>query len=648
MVALRLTGLSRSGSMPPYHWSTWRHLIAPDQHEAEDVARVKTHWSQPRRRFHRWLNHKAFEVLIGALIVANLVVTIFETDATADGQAMPVGFAVANGLILCTFALELVLKLYVYRAVFFWDEANIADVLIVSADVVIFVLRVWVEDLPSLSALRVFHCVVRLSRALRFAIFFEELYTMLQGLRKAFKAIFWGVFLLGLMLILWSILAVHIIHPVSTRLAEDGACYRCTASYSSVWQSCMTLFGFAVYGDGWEALAIPIMREMPLTGVFYAGVVITMNFATMNILLSIIVQHAEEAMEHTMHLNALEVDDKIRKAKEKLLRLCEMIDHNEDGCITKDELKEAFQKKDEFSFALREMGAHKEDVEMVFRILEEGQEDHIRYEDVAEEIHRMQAQGIGSLESRLTLSQVTKIHECVRENRRLLQGEPVPVTRASGRLLSRAATAAPWLGSGARGLLKPAVPATGSCNGTEALSQREADLVQAMEETARRMEAHIKTMRAGGRHGPPSHGPGGSLLAAAPGRYGLRGMALPGMVPEAGSVADTDGGPATKSMSLPADVPARHGLPSDGPDGSLLAAAPGRTGLREMVLPGMIPEASSVADTDDCFVTKSISLPPDVSARRTEGGDTELEEVQAAPMPFQEDVQDHTRALLDA
>lgn len=580
MAASGRSGLRKRQEMAA---TAWREVVNID--ELNDFTMQD--WSPRQRYIYACLNNRYFEVVIGIVIVLNLVLVAVETDASVDGDHPAMIFEIMNWIVVFVFVVEIALKAYVYRSFFFVDEANVIDFFIVAFDVVLCFLSVWFQHMPSFAILRVFRCVVRLSRALRFATFFEELYTMLQGFRMALNAIFWGVFLLVLSLVVWSILAVQLVHPLTVNMELED-CDRCAVAFDSVWRASLTLFGFAMFGDGWSTLTVPIVWESPGLALFFLGVLISITFSTMNLLLAVIVEHAEEARQHTLHLDALDAEHKIREAKQRLLTLCADADTDNNGCLSSNELKKVFNVKQEFSNALRGMGAHREDVEMVFRILEEdGRDEMVRYEDLADQIHRMIAQGVGSLQSQLTLTQVTKIHQEVRDCLRMLKD----LRSADGGESNAKDERLPTRGPGGEAhVAASSLPRFGGRTG-EQLAQFTSDLARSMKETLRRMEVHIQAMeeassRSLGSAAPAAEG-AGEAGAGRGDSGGLEPLEIPGV-----------GGGVRLAIPSSAVQHRAAGVPASGGVGAVSGVANGCDWLRDAAAEAE-PEGRWPADAGD-------------------------------------------------
>merc|ERR1740138_537283 len=95
---------------------------------------------------------------------------------------------------------------------------------------------------------------------------------MVQGLMGAFRAIFWGIFLMGACLTVFGIVAVQIIHPLNQELAAQGVyegCERCPRAFESVGASVVTFSQTLIAGDSWGQVSIPLIERYPATFIFF-------------------------------------------------------------------------------------------------------------------------------------------------------------------------------------------------------------------------------------------------------------------------------------------------------------------------------------------------------------------------------------------
>mmetsp|Transcript_22526 Transcript_22526/g.52430 ORF Transcript_22526/g.52430 Transcript_22526/m.52430 type:complete len:662 (+) Transcript_22526:109-2094(+) len=382
-----------------------------------------------------WTSHEAFavgshtqifEIAVSALIFFNLGLVIRETDLAARGEDEPMWLWVLNFALVIIFFLEVLVRLCVYRSALLRDWTNVLDVALVVADVALgtytVVNRLAHDDsdkgVATISALRVFRSSVRVARALRTASVFSQVNVLMQGFLKALETIFWGLLMIGLILIIWSVLAVQLLHPVvKDSQYLDGDYLR---HFESVWRSSLTLFGFALFGDGWSGMISPLVREEGWPVAFFLGVLISVTFAMLNLILSAIVDNAATARVQETHMEAIALDQRLRTGKRLLVDTCRAMDIDESGKLSPEELRLGMQKRPDFMTALKKMDIDTADLETVFRLLDVENHAEVRYESLADQLHRVKSQGMRSMESALTLSIVSDLRKQVAELQNLM------------------------------------------------------------------------------------------------------------------------------------------------------------------------------------------------------------------------------------
>jgi len=281
---------------------------------------------------------KRFEVTIGIIILFNMFVIIRETDAMSTKSPVPEWINSIRFAMLGLYIIELIAKLAVYRSRFFLDVWNVMDFVVVGSDVVLAIIDQLVTDMPKVSALRVLR-LLRLARAFKAASMFKELEMLLRGFFHAFKAIFWGVIMVFLMLTIWSILAVQFINPLNKDVAATGIygdCERCARAFETTFQSLLTFFQTVVAGDSWGQVAVPIVEHFPLAGPFFLAVLVSVSLATMNLILAVIVDSAQDSRDSM-------AKDQDAEDQTKFAHLCKQMDAHSSGTLTKEQVLDGLQ-----------------------------------------------------------------------------------------------------------------------------------------------------------------------------------------------------------------------------------------------------------------------------------------------------------------
>eukprot|EP00927_Polykrikos_kofoidii_P023188 TRINITY_DN21423_c0_g2_i1.p1 TRINITY_DN21423_c0_g2~~TRINITY_DN21423_c0_g2_i1.p1 ORF type:complete len:939 (-),score=133.21 TRINITY_DN21423_c0_g2_i1:214-3030(-) len=299
----------------------------------------REHWHPCRRFFDDVFHSFFFEVTLGVVILFNAALVVMETDALADTGTVPPWILTVSDVLLVFYVCEIIGKAYVLRWRFVLHVWNMIDLCVVGLDLVFIIAASHLpDDLPSLATLRLFR-TVRIVRAFKAMAIFDELGDLIQGLVGAVKAIFWGTLMIFVMLIIFSIIAVNLLHPLNKKLVSENpniydGCDRCQHAFGSVWQSVLTFWQTIVAGDSWGVTSLPIIWAHPFTFVFYMVVQLAVGFTMLNLILAVIVDAGDKArcrqaqnMEAT-RLSTLEL------LETRIMELCGDIDVAKSGVIS--------------------------------------------------------------------------------------------------------------------------------------------------------------------------------------------------------------------------------------------------------------------------------------------------------------------------
>jgi len=342
-----------------------------------------------------------FKLLMGGLVVLNLGFTIVVTDITAE-ENTTVPFVVQLGLYftLCMFFAEITCRIYVERRRFFDNRFNVFDMLVIGLDVLIEVISLVGQSyFPSIAVLRVLK-VVRVSRAIGYMRDVRELYLMLHGIASAMKAILWAAFLIGVVMLLWSIVAVELIHPLNKQIAATGLyvdCDRCPHAYASVGSAFLTFITAILAGDNWGEISLPIMERYPLTIPFFVAVLFSVQLGLLNLILAVIVERAHEAREEDHQQKRRERHEMLEQSKKRLRRFFKVSDHDNNNTLSKQELIEGIANNEEFADVMNLLDLGADDMSILFAIMDNNGDGEIEADEFIDQIFKMRTQDTQTL-----------------------------------------------------------------------------------------------------------------------------------------------------------------------------------------------------------------------------------------------------------
>lgn len=342
------------------------------------------------------INNRFFDLVISLCVLANLVFVVWETDMKAEDRKVPEWLESVMLCMTVLYCVELAIRLWALRCKFFSEQENMIDFVAVVVDLVILVVRSLPNTIPSMSILRIFRILraLRILRAVRTMYCFRELYMLLHGFMSAMRAIFWSTILLCLILTMWAVVAVEVIHPLNSDVAQTGVydgCERCPRAFASVGASVVTLVQQIVAGDSWGVTSIPVLEMYPATATYFYAVILTVGLGALNLILTVIVDRAAQARQEDTRFLLQQRKHEFEKAKKSLLELCRTLDVDKDGTLTIDEIRMGFAYDDKFKEAMRILNIGEDDLDVLFSILDTDGSGEVCYDEFVEQLQRLKS-----------------------------------------------------------------------------------------------------------------------------------------------------------------------------------------------------------------------------------------------------------------
>jgi len=231
---------------------------------------------------------------------------------------------------------------------------------------------------------------------------------------------FWGMFMITVLLLIWSILAVEVIYPTVSEMDnwEDG--HWCKEGFSAV-QKCMLFFFQTVFaGDSWGTCAVPIIQESFVTALIFGGALITIQLGFTNLVLAVIVERAAKAQDQDAEKRIKEQQKRHEHAVDQLRSLMMKIDEDDSGQLTLEEILKGYEKHRELPAILSAMDINKDDLQMMFGLLAD-EDGNAEIEDFVENLERCESQDLRRQMLLMGL-QVTRIQRTVEDTMEKLTG----------------------------------------------------------------------------------------------------------------------------------------------------------------------------------------------------------------------------------
>eukprot|EP00927_Polykrikos_kofoidii_P006695 TRINITY_DN12706_c0_g1_i3.p1 TRINITY_DN12706_c0_g1~~TRINITY_DN12706_c0_g1_i3.p1 ORF type:complete len:701 (-),score=93.68 TRINITY_DN12706_c0_g1_i3:155-2221(-) len=362
-----------------------KRSVQPMVHLTEEVT-------PSRARIINFVENDIFRTVMALIIILNFCFICLEADFRAAGELLPVWMEVGGYTFTTIYVIELVLKVYGFRKKFYSSFLNVSDFMIVVVDIGVLAFSgVSQEGLPSVAVLRTCR-VLRIVRVLNSILVFRELYLMMQGLLSAIRAIAFGTSLLFVVLTTWSILAVEFLHPRVLELDDLGAfgdCPEaiCRLAFRSVIVSDLTFVKTVVAGDSWGQLALPLMEFFPATGLILILTFISVQLGLVNVIAAVIVDRQtqsrvdDESLTHAVH------QEELVRSYQKLQSLFTKLDRDRGGSLSLQEILVSYDTVEEFRHMLELLDIQKQDLPLVFEIMDADQSCDVTFTEFVEKLH---------------------------------------------------------------------------------------------------------------------------------------------------------------------------------------------------------------------------------------------------------------------
>lgn len=340
------------------------------------------------------IESRLFKCFFAALLFANFILIVVETDRQALGQGDLSTITWTMRAILIMFILEIAFKVYVERGTFCKSPANIVDIVIICLDVLSELLSIMLGQFPKISWLRLLR-LLRLIKVLRSFTMLRELSFMLHSLGGAMRAIVWAFFILFFMLTFCSILAVHVVQPYNEEVAKTGVyegCGRCPRAFKTVMDANLTFLQTIVAGDSWGRVSVPIMEMFPWTAVLFSAMLISITLGAMNLILTCIVDKAMESRENDKNFQLHLKRSSFESACKELMSVWTSLDKDGNGLLSQEEVHRGFDNIEAFARVIRSLDLRKQDIDQLFNMMDSDGSMHIDYEEFVLCLHQLEFQ----------------------------------------------------------------------------------------------------------------------------------------------------------------------------------------------------------------------------------------------------------------
>lgn len=388
--------------------------------QAAYLERMRREMAKTRRRgskfddswkgkMEHFLQTPYFEIIMMVLSVTCAVVVGVEVNWFAENigaTSAPTELLVLNHVLSLFFALELGLKVWVYRCEFFTFDLgwHALDMLIVStgmAELIIDVVSLVNAaacrgrdcenpeesiDLSILRAVRIGR-VVRLARLARLVQYIRELRRLILSVAGTLKAVFWAIVLLALFIYTFAVIFQQAVNDYEHDLVtKNSTAYDPAANpergrfFDGILRTAMTLLQTATGGVSWIEVEAALAGISPLLVLIFLMYFSFIYFAILNVVTGVF---CSSAIESASEDAGMLIVDHMRKTEEyaaKLTNLFKQIDADNSDTISILEFEENFGDP-EVKALFQTLGIDEDKAWKLFEILDENEDGEIHVEE---------------------------------------------------------------------------------------------------------------------------------------------------------------------------------------------------------------------------------------------------------------------------
>lgn len=286
--------------------------------------------------FMEWVPCRIFFIVLVGL---NAIQIGIEADWTNDSNEAT--FDLIEMIFLGFFTVEVGLKLFGFGLLFFTDEWNNADGLIVGLSIVEVIMeRIGNYESSGASAVR----LIRVFRIIRLVGFLERLNLLVKAFFMALKSVVWVGVLILLLVYVFAILAQGFFganEPLTRNVANGEYGVDVYDLFGTVPRSMVTLVQIMTFDSWMSGITRPIADEAPAAWVFFIVFALVAALGLLNLLTAVFIDALTELSNEDAARSAKAKQEWMEKLENGAGELFQVLDADGNGFLTKDELDKA-------------------------------------------------------------------------------------------------------------------------------------------------------------------------------------------------------------------------------------------------------------------------------------------------------------------
>eukprot|EP00929_Paragymnodinium_shiwhaense_P057059 TRINITY_DN28558_c0_g1_i1.p1 TRINITY_DN28558_c0_g1~~TRINITY_DN28558_c0_g1_i1.p1 ORF type:complete len:795 (-),score=153.70 TRINITY_DN28558_c0_g1_i1:401-2719(-) len=315
-----------------------------------------------------------YATVLTGLTVAGVILLCFETEMRSTNSYWN-WLIVCNWVLLGCYTLDIVIRLIVLRCWFFISIISILELALVILD---FVLEI-MGDVPNVFATLKVIRFCRLARVVKYLVQVRDLYLMLKGIAASLRALFFGMILLLLMVLMFSILAYQVVRGHHNELQENGEygdCSVCPGAFDTLGDTALTLLSTVLTGEEFGIMAMKLLKKDPASGFIMFGVYAAVQLLLINTIAAVMVDRQQQAREQDKDYMRLVQAEELALSLSELEAALQQISEEGTGTTTLSDIHSYYDRCEDFRAHLNRIDIYKEDLDIIFSILAHG--DHTK------------------------------------------------------------------------------------------------------------------------------------------------------------------------------------------------------------------------------------------------------------------------------
>eukprot|EP00929_Paragymnodinium_shiwhaense_P096729 TRINITY_DN58424_c0_g1_i1.p1 TRINITY_DN58424_c0_g1~~TRINITY_DN58424_c0_g1_i1.p1 ORF type:complete len:644 (-),score=104.64 TRINITY_DN58424_c0_g1_i1:475-2406(-) len=341
-----------------------------------------------------------YEIFVAICIAMDLTLLIVQTDLRQAFESQEHAWLQhSQRLVLVFFILDMVALAWAQGLAFWKHTGQLVDAATVFFGLYVELASAIPQVLPSFKFLKTMR-FLRVARVLRSVTQLHDLYLLMMGIAQSIKTLLFASLLIFVVLTMFSVLAVELIHDLNVELFHEGvygSCSDCDQAFESVMKANLTFLKTLIAGDGWGALAWPLILRSPAAGFILIASLMVVHVGLLNTVAAVLVDRQQQAREKDQAYMDLVMAEDLLSSYIDLQRLFEDMDSDQSGCTNVSALFDYYDNVPQFRSILNRMDIHRSDLCIVFDIIDTDSDGNLQFGEFVSGLHALKSENAHTL-----------------------------------------------------------------------------------------------------------------------------------------------------------------------------------------------------------------------------------------------------------